>query len=379
MLWRPEDSVTDALRDDIVVAGPGSNLTIPGIIVSEIVQALAALSHVTRIEVDLRANENTGLHRAPSLAVAHNEQGDGNISRYRAADGARLRGKTFKDLIGSNVAMAIAYVWPGIDNEWIPQFLSVAKNAGASTAVICASLPHAGTVSFRALAPLMADADRVYVGDIVDATTLATAFGSRGTVVEVHRALSLKGRGGRHGSHQITAFLPKDNTQSLSAVLAAFDAIPEAWIGDYQLRLVMRFSDEAAPDLVRKSHYAGHVELLGADISSKELEDLCATSSALSVAEPREDSRAFSSAVRSGAATVALMTSTLPRVGQGYVGGLLADIHRPASINVALQHALRLEELRFPSPNAWDELARRLRPASQTAYDLKSYQHVAND
>jgi hypothetical protein len=50
----------------------------------------------------------------------------------------------------------------------------------------------------------------------------------------------------------------------------------------------------------------------------------------------------------------------LPEVGRSYVGGLLADLTHPASVHVALIHALRLAELSFPNPDAWDELAQRL-------------------
>lgn len=46
-----------------------------------------------------------------------------------------------------------------------------------------------------------------------------------------------------------------------------------------------------------------------------------------------------------------------PMVGRGCVGGLMVDGRQPASIHVALTHALRLDELSFPSPDAWHELA----------------------
>ena len=65
-----------------------------------------------------------------------------------------------------------------------------------------------------------------------------------------------------------------------------------------------------------------------------------------------------------------LSTSDLPEVGRGYVGGLLADVSHPASVHVALAHALRLAELGFPEPDSWEELAVRLRghtPSPTTA------------
>jgi hypothetical protein len=143
-------------------------------------------------------------------------------------------------------------------------------------------------------------------------------------------------------------------------LLAAFDAIPEAWIDAYRLQIVMRYMGGSVPQLVERSYHADYVTLVGEDISTIDLEQLCAASSALIVADPAFDSRAFSTAVDCGIATVVLSPAKLPDVGRGYVGGLLADMNRPASVHVALIHALRLAELRFPSPDAWDELAQRL-------------------
>ncbi len=380
MLWRPEDTTRGGVdRQRVVVAGPGSTLTIPGIIVSEIVRALAKSNPVTRIEVDLTSSNMTGLHRAPSLTGSFGDDASRNVDRRHAPEQARLRTQVFRDLIGPDVGTVIAYAWPGIDNNWIRQFLRIGKSAGAATIVICASLPHHGPTGATSLAEIMAPADRVFVGDIDDASSLATVFGARGPVVEVHRALSLKGKASRHAGHEITAFLPKDNAQSLSTLLKAFDAIPEAWIKDYTLRVVMRYSDDAVPELLASSHYADHVTLLGEDMGSRDLEEICATSSALGVADPTADSRAFASAVESGVATVLLLTSRLPRVGRGYAGGLLADLRRPASVNVALNHALRLEELHFPSPDAWDRLARRLRPVRRETTAVDMLQAAAND
>ena len=86
----------------------------------------------------------------------------------------------------------------------------------------------------------------------------------------------------------------------------------------------------------------------------------------LGVADPTADSRAFSAAMDFGIATVVLSSSSVPEVGKGYVGGLLADLAHPASVHVALRHALRLAELSFPSPDAWDELALRLSDPRRT-------------
>jgi len=362
----------------IVVAGPGSALTIPGIIVSEIVRSLAKGAHVTRVEVDLSSNQMTGLHRAPSLSAWHNEQTSDGVIRRRAPVNARLRSQTFHDLLGPDVNAALAYAWPGIDNSWIRQFIRTANSRRIPTTVLCASLPKSSTAQVSSLSEIMSFADRIFVGEPSDATALATTYGSRGPVVEIHGALSLKGRGGRLGGHEITAFLPKDNRESLATLLAAFDAIPETWISDYQLRIAMRYSDDSISEMVKASHHADRVALIGENMGVAELEELCAMSSALSVADPASDSRAFSSAIDSGVATVLLTTSAQPQVGRGYVGGLLADLHRPASVSVALSHALRLEELRFPNPVAWDQLARRLLPVLSPVAPIEVFE-PAND
>jgi hypothetical protein len=380
--WRPEDSLGSSVqecRTGVVVAGPGSSLTIPGIIVSEIVRSLAKTSHVTRIEVDVAADFMAGLHRASSLATAHDVHTGANIDRHRAPNIPRLRGRAFRDLIGADVGTAIAYAWPGIDNSWIRQFLQIAKAAGASTTVVCASLPASNPVKPVSLADIMYQADRVYVGDIADAAELTQVFGSRGPEVEARKALSLRGRSGRTTDRQITTFLPKNNGGSLATVLSAFDAIPEAWISDYQLHVVMRYTGDAMPDMVAGSYHSDNVRLIGDDISANELEELCMTSSALSVADPAIDSRAFSSAVDSGIATVVLTDSTLPMVGRGYVGGLLADLRSPSSVLVAFNHALRLEGLQFPSPDAWDRLARRLVPAGRESSSLNVLEPVTHE
>jgi hypothetical protein len=351
-------------KDRVVVAGPGSSLTIPGIIVAEIVRALAKGGRVTRIEVDLSSHTMAGLHRAPSLAAWHGEQSPDAIVGFHAPENTRRRTQAFRDLIGPDVCVAIAYAWPGIDNSWIEQFLKVAKAKGVATAVLCASVPNSGPRQITSLANTIGRADRVYVGDIADATALASIFRHHGPVVESNPALSLKGRGDSGEGHEITAFVPKDNQESLASLLKAFNAIPEAWIEGYRMSVVMRYSGGGVPEMVESTRYEKYITLIGDDMATDDLVELFAKSSALSVADPATDSRAFSFAVDSGIATVLMATMALPQVGMGYVGGLLADSRQPASINVALHHALRLKELRFPGPGTWAQLARRLRPTS---------------
>jgi hypothetical protein len=369
MFRRPEDQASGSgsgakeKRRKVVVAGPGSSLTIPGIIVSEIVGSLAQWASVSRIQVDLDTELMVGLHRAPSLAAAHDALWSANIEQHQAPLSARLRTQAFKNWIGPDVGTAVAYAWPGISNAWIKQFIEIANAAGAMTIVACASLPKTSRANAVMMADIFYQADLVLVGDPADAAALTLEYGTSGPEVDSHRALCLGGRSGNSSVQQITAFLPKDGSESLSTVLAAFDAFPEAGVEAFGLQVVMRYSGPIMPELVASSYHAGHVQLIGDDISTLDLEKLCSTSSILSVVEPTFDSRVFSMAVDVGIATVVLANSHLPEVGRGYVGGLLADRHRPASVHVALTHALRLEELGFPSPDVWDELAQRLNPA----------------
>ncbi len=370
MFRRPEDPATRASRTErtrVVVAGPGSSTTIPGIIVSEIVQSIARRAPVLRIEVDLGLDFTVGLHRAPSLAVAHSDETNGGVTVRRAPDSARFRAQAFREWLGDDVATAVAYVWPGIDNSWVKQYLQLARQAGATTVIAIASLPRSARVRAASLADAAARADVVLVGEAFDAAALATNLGASRTRIEVHRALSLANRSASAPRQQITAFLPRDSTTTLSTLLAAFDAIPEAWVHDYHLKVVMRHGGQIFPDMVANSYHANHVQLIGEDLTSPSLEELCASSSVLGVADPGFGSRAFSTAVEFGIATVVLSSQRLPIVGRGYVGGLLADLTHPASVHVALTHALRLAELSFPTPDAWDDLAAKLTGAAATS------------
>jgi len=366
-------------RRSVVVAGPGSSTTVPGLIVSEIVQALAKSTRVTRIEVDVNTDLLAGLFRAPSLAAAHEPSEYGSVRRHRAPANARQRTQYFRDLIGPDVRMVIAYAWPGIDNSWIKQFIHAGRTAGALTVVTCASLPQPRHDRAVMLAGTFAYTDVIFVGDDLQARELSRVYGRSGPVVETHPALSLEGRSGRPSKRQITAFLPKDGLASLTTLLAAFDAIPEAWVDEYCLRVVMRFDDQSVPAVVEGSYHKNHVELIGDNISSLDLKRMFASSSALGIASPAVDSRVFSAAMDSGIGTVVFLNAQRPEVGRGYVGGLLADTRRPASLHVALHHALRLEDLHFPNPGEWKQLARRLGSLSETPVEVDAAEPVATD
>ena len=89
--------------------------------------------------------------------------------------------------------------------------------------------------------------------------TLRGAFGVSGPTVEVHRALSLRGASDQPRMQQITAFLPGTAPTRSPRLLAAFDAIPEAWIDDYRPagRDALRGSDDARHG--RESYHSNHV------------------------------------------------------------------------------------------------------------------------
>ena len=357
-----EKVLGNAHDDDalIVVAGPSSSLTIPGIIVSQIVQAIFENNAVMRIDVDSNTDFDAGLHRSPSLAAAHHSSSQHGVVRYEAPGGARLRAQAFREWIPANARAGIAFAWPGLDNSWIRHFVESAKQVGAPTMVVCISLPRSNHDKLVALGDVMAGADLVLVGTDAEATSLKKALGADGPVVETHRALCLHGRVSKGSSHQITAFLQRDNYETLTTLLAAYDAIPEAWIPGYHLKIVMRFTGDKAKQLVEESYHGQYVQLIGEDISSPDLNELCSTSSAIIIADPAFDSRAFSIAMDCGVAVVVLASVQLPDVGHGYVGALLADANRPVSVHVALTHALRLAELHFPRPDDWVELVQRL-------------------
>ncbi len=341
----------------VVVAGPGSNVTIPGMMTAEVVGALAMRARVTKVAVDLSKDYDSGLHRAKSLSSIYRSDGVTEIFHHaRLASQRRLQ---FRGYFKDAIDLAIALVWPGLDNSWVGEFVDVARGCGARTAVLVVTHPSVnnGAVSITSE---VAEADLVLVGDIMDATLLSASLGRTRPIVEVHRALSLIGRSTEDDRKRLTTFLPKDDENSLLSVLTAFDALPSEWVTNYDLRIIMRYSSRSILDRVAASYFVDRVQLIGDDFSSVDMQKIVSDSSAVSVADPTVDSRAFSTAMEMGVSAVVLSENMVTEVGRGYVGGLLADIHRPTSVYVAHNHALRLSELRFPSPDAWFDLAARL-------------------
>lgn len=342
----------------VVVAGPSSHVTIPGLMTDEVVGVLDAHAQVIKVAVNPSKDYDSGLHRAKSLS-ANFRPGDVATRTFRAPLVARQRRQEFRRYFKERVELAVALAWPGIDNSWIGEFVHVARQAGAQTVVLVVTHPSSGQGA-PSIARELIDSDLVLVGDIMEAMMLSSVLGTKRPVIEVHRALSLTGRDVGNEYKRLSTFLPKDAEQSLLAVLTAFDAIPAGWVDNYDLRIVMRYSGRTIPDHVAASYHSDHVQLIGEDFSSVDMLQIAKDSSAISVADPAFDSRAYATAVDAGVATVVLAGDMVTDVGRGYVGGLLADIKRPTSVYVAHNHALRLSELRFPSPAAWFELAARL-------------------
>lgn len=343
----------------MVVAGPGSSTTVPGIIVSEVVRSLGATGHVVRFDVDPHEDYAAGLFRATTL-VSTSDSTDGDVVTREMPSDSLQRARFLQRWVDGDVATAIAVVWPGFASQWVGAFIGAARAVGATSVVLCASVPGVAPDEPSQFARTVADADLVLMGDVAEASALVSALGTSGPVVEVHHTLSLRGRNDQPLAFCITAFLPRDNEEILASLLAAFDAIPASRIGSYLLRIVMRADRSLLARVVGESFHSDRVELIDTDLSDHEIDRLCKSSSVFVVADPAFGSRAYQRAMDCGISTVVLSSLGHPEVHGDYAGGLLADSRRPASIDVALEHALRLRELRFSSPEAWGELAVRL-------------------
>lgn len=344
----------------VVVAGPGSERTIPGVMGAEVVHAVANFGAVSRLEIDPTQHVRSGLHRAPSLAALYSYAGEA-VPTWHVAGSTRAQRKAFHQHLRPDTAMAIALSWPTIANDWIGDFVAAAKDVGAVSVVLRMSGPSSDMSQIDGLARRVTKADLVLVGDPLEANRLSGSLRSATPVIDTHRALSLLGRQRAADTHRVAAFLPKDDVAGLQMLLRAFDAIPEAWSNSYRLTLVMRSSTDEVRSAVAASHYADRIDVIDSDLSEEALSNLCDDSSAVVMADPGVESRAYALAEQRGVATVLLLDTSFPVVGKGYVGGLVADVHSPSSIYVALMHAIRLAELSFPTPKAWSELGLRLR------------------
>jgi hypothetical protein len=222
----------------------------------EIVGALSSYAQVTKVPVNPSKNYDSGLDRAKSLSANFRRDG-GPIPTPHFS----RRRQDFRRCFGDRVELAVALAWPGIENSWIGEFVQMARQSGARTVVLVVDHPSYGQGAIP-FARELTDSGLVLVGDIMSATVLSANLGTKRPVIEVHRALSLTGRGTGGERKRLTTFLPKDDEQSLASVLRAFDAIPVNWINEYSMRIIMRYSGRAVPDHVATSYHADHVELI---------------------------------------------------------------------------------------------------------------------
>jgi len=264
-----------AARLAIVIAGPGSSITTPRIIVSENAMALARSEPVAGIDVDLSVKPSVGLGRALSLTAAHDVCDDSIVFRQRAPRNTRDGRNAFQSWIAPRVRTAIAYAWPGPDSRWIDQVFQIAKGAGAKTIVICGKLPKSIEAMEVGLVDTIAQADLVLVGDFSEADERAMAVGALGPIVGARRALLLlAGRSRRLSYRKITVFLSKESGGTLSTLLAAFDTIPDARSNDYNFQVVLPCAGQVLPNIVVNGRHSNHVELLGQDMSVADLREL---------------------------------------------------------------------------------------------------------
>ena len=372
--FRPVAPLVPA-KPSAVVAGPSSMVNVPGLMTGEVVQALSAFAGVTEVAINCDQNSDSGLERARSLSANFRFPGDAPRMTPQKISDECVR-KNFRKYFADRVELAVAVVWPGIDHSWLQEFIGVARRAGSRTVVLVVDHPGEGDDA-ASFAREAADADLVLLGDSENAARLRAALEDERPVVETHVAMSLTGRLLDDGRKRLTTFLPKDDQQALLSVLRAFDATPADWINDYRMRVIMRYTGRSAPDRVAASYHASHVELVGEEFSSLDLHRIATESSAMSVADPAIDSRAFATAMEVGLATVVLAGDMATAVGRGYVGGLLADVKSPSSIYIAHNQALRLADLRFPKPDAWCTLASRLR-TEMWPYDIDHSEKVSS-
>ena len=342
----------------VVFAGPGSSITLPGIIASEIAGSLTDFAKVIRVDVDPSSDFTAGIHRAPSLTSLL--EGPELDSILVAPRNSRERAQFFRSLFGRDVDTAVAYAWPGLDNHWLAQFVRAARDAGSRVVVAGQSVAGLSWWASPRQASLICDADSIVLGDAREAHALRRLLGSSGPAVSWHEALALVDRESPENLNLVSAFIPRGDLTSLRTLISAFDAIPDSWVERYALRVMTRIDDLRVPTMVAESHHRAQIEVVGDEMTSDELAEVCDDSSALSVAVPQAGSRVMAAAIEQGVGIVVMRNGELPPVGQGYVGGLLADRESATSLLVGLTHALRLTRLRFPRPSVWESLAKVL-------------------
>ncbi len=176
----------------VVVAGPSSDVTIPGVMTTAVVGALVAHADVQRVAVNLGKHHDAGLDRARSL-TSNRQFADLGATPLLKPNVNWQRRPQFTEFFDRDVSLAIALAWPGINCSWIGDFVRVANAAGARTVVLVVS-HSTSSQGATLLAREVTDADLVIVGDVMDANFLGATLGRKHPVIEIHRSLSLTGR-----------------------------------------------------------------------------------------------------------------------------------------------------------------------------------------
>ena len=336
----------------LVVAGPGSSVTLPGVLVSEIAQSLADSYEVRRLEMDATQTFGLGLDRAPSLRSIQSVEFD--VVRVPAVLPRRARLRMIEQsLVG--VSAVVTVLWPGIDPTSMAMLGREARLRGIPVAVLLARVD--GATAIRDIAAKdLEGVDLVLTGDTADVTVL------KGIVpaVRAHPALNFAPRPTR-AVDVIVAFIPPEGEDVLRSVVTAFDAIPEAWIERYRLHVITRLPATSLGPIVDASFYREAIELTNSVLDDEQVGDVCSRAAAVMIADPIYESRAFTTSAAAGLPVVLVSSDSLPNVPSGYLGTLVARAGRPVSIHVAMTHALRLAHVAIPNYAGWrgllDELA----------------------
>ena len=289
---------------------------------------------VTRIEVDLGLDFTVGLHRAPSLAVAHRAEVRGDrrvaartrqrkvplpglprLARTRRRHSDRLRVARHRQLL----------------DQAVPPDRALRRH---HTVVAIASLPR--TSSGRASD--LADPSRGRTS-CWSATRLMPS-GCPGPSVPVapwsrrtRRCRSRAAMAGAAATRSPRSFGGAARARSPRCSLRSTPS-PRRWIDEYHLQVVMRHAGQIFPEMIANSYHGDHVRLIGEDLSRSTPRGLCAD--VVGARRRRSDGRLARVLGRDGLRHRHGRPCRRPpsRGRPGYVGGLLADLAQPASVHV---------------------------------------------
>jgi hypothetical protein len=211
----------------------------------------------------------------------------------------------------------------------------------------------------------LAGVSMVMTGGEEDSRAVSSVIG----VVRTHPGLRFDSRSASD-VRDVVAFISPTDKRTVLTLLSAFDAIPEAWVDQYQLTIVSRFPAEELAVLAEASFHSEQIRSMGSDLSDEELENLVRQAATVMVADPAIESRAYSFAMDAGVPVVIISSETTPKVPGGYIGALVAAADRPVSIHVAMTHGLRLANIHFPSYPRWRNLIEQIQGHVVEALDI---------